>query len=152
MSKRLLKLLQRVHACMAAAVVALSCSSIAQQLTCPAGALSFCNATSRRLEEDSKTHRSAVTCLAWSSSGAFLLSADAKGKVSASRLHRQCCVCALTRMSHPAVIASNEARSVVIAAGGAEEAGGACAACRWPSGGLMRTCGLCWWPAQSSPR
>jgi hypothetical protein len=67
----------------------------------PAGALSFCNATSRRLEEDSKVHRSAVTCLAWSASGDFLLSADAKGKVGAAHSgsrasrhagHVHCCI------------------------------------------------------------
>jgi hypothetical protein len=46
-----------------------------------AGAVSFWAAEERHLEEDSKTHRTAVTSLTWSATGDRLISTDEAGKV-----------------------------------------------------------------------
>jgi hypothetical protein len=58
---------------------------------CPAGALSFCHAGGPgrpRLAEDSKVHRSRVTCLAWAPGGELLVSADERGMVRGLRWTR----------------------------------------------------------------
>jgi len=46
------------------------------------GAVSFWSYEERKLEEDSKTHRTNITAMAWSAAGDRLVSADDNGKVS----------------------------------------------------------------------